>query len=187
MSLSLQRGGIWSRAVGLAALALGIEYVRVLAGRFPGLAVASLIAGGLALCLLAAGRRPWELGLGWDRLAARLLGGLVLGGVLILPALVRWGGGPLLAPELAVAAVVVSVGEEVAFRGALFATLEEAGGPVVALLGSAGVWTAAHVLSHPPAFLPAVAAAGLLLGTWRWACRDLLGPILGHVIADLAL
>ena len=50
----------------------------------------------------------------------------------------------------------------------------------------------------PP--LPAVAAipgharwqallrqAGLLLGTWRWACRDLVGPILGHVIADLAL
>jgi len=31
------------------------------------------------------------------------------------------------------------------------------------------------------------AAAGLLLALWRWACKDLVGPILGHVIADLAL
>jgi membrane protease YdiL (CAAX protease family) len=187
VSLSLPRGGIWTRAAALAFLALGVEYGRVLAGRLPGLAVASLVGGGLALCLLAAGRRPSELGLGRDRLPARLLGGLALGGVLLLPALVRWGGGPLLPPELVVAAIAVSVGEEVAFRGALFAALEEAGGPLVALLGSTGVWTAAHVLSHPAAFLPAVAAAGLLLGTWRWACRDLLGPIVGHVIADLAL
>lgn len=171
----------------MAALALGIDYGRVLVGRFPALAVASLVGGGIALCLLAAGRHPADLGLGRDRLAARLLGGLVLGGVLLLPTLVRWGGGPLLPPELAVAAVAVSVGEEVAFRGALFAALEECGGPVLALLGSTAVWTAAHVLSHPLAFLPAVAAAGLLLGTWRWACRDLVGPILGHVIADLAL
>jgi hypothetical protein len=27
----------------------------------------------------------------------------------------------------------------------------------------------------------------LLLALWRWACRDLVGPIIGHVIADLAL
>jgi len=49
------------------------------------------------------------------------------------------------------------------------------------------LWTLAHVLSHPPAFLGVVAAAGLLLALWRWACKDLVGPILGHVIADLAL
>ena len=35
--------------------------------------------------------------------------------------------------------------------------------------------------------LGAVAAAGLLLGLWRWACKDLVAPIIGHVIADLAL
>ncbi|PZR84900.1 MAG: hypothetical protein DLM67_26835 [Candidatus Nephthysia bennettiae] len=187
MSLSLTRGSVWTRAATLALLALGVEYARVLAGRVPGLAIASLMGGGLALCLLAAGRHPSELGLGRDRLPARLLGGLALGGVLLLPALARWGGGPLLPPELAVAAVAVSVGDEVAFRGALFAALDEAGGPLLALLGSAALWTAAHALSHPVKFLPAVAAAGLLLGTWRWVCRDLLGPILGHVIADLAL
>ena len=43
------------------------------------------------------------------------------------------------------------------------------------------------MLSHPPEFLGAVAAAGLLLALWRWACKDLVAPILGHVIADLAL
>jgi membrane protease YdiL (CAAX protease family) len=187
VSLSLPRGAAWTRPAALSVLVVGVEYSRVLAGRLPGFAVASLLAGGLALCLFAAGRRPSELGLGRDRLPARLLGGLVLGGVLLLPALTRWGGGPLLPPDLALAAVAGSVGEEVAFRGALFSSLEEAGGPVLALLGSTTVWTAAHALSHPPAFLPAVAAAGLLLGTWRWVCRDLVGPITAHVIADLAL
>jgi len=52
---------------------------------------------------------------------------------------------------------------------------------------STALWTAAHALSHPPAFLGAVAAAGLLLALWRWACRDLVGPVIGHVVADLAL
>jgi len=27
----------------------------------------------------------------------------------------------------------------------------------------------------------------LLLALWRWACRDLVGPVIGHVAADLAL
>jgi membrane protease YdiL (CAAX protease family) len=187
VSLSAVRGSAWSRAAALAVLVLGIEYSRVLAGRLPGIATASLLAGGLALCLLALGRRPAELGLGRDRLAFRILGGFALGGILLLPAVVRWGGGPPLPAELAAAAVAVSLGEEIAFRGALFGALAEAGGPALAVLGSTLVWTAAHALSHPPAFLPAVAAAGLLLGTWRWACRDLVGPIVGHVIADLSL
>ncbi|HEY4868355.1 MAG TPA: CPBP family intramembrane glutamic endopeptidase [Candidatus Dormibacteraeota bacterium] len=187
MSLSAVQGGAWSRPAALAVLVLGIEYSRVLAGRLPGMATASLLVGGLALCLLALGRRPADLGLGRDRLAFRVLGGFALAAILLLPAAVRWGGGPSLPPELAVAAVAVSVGEEIAFRGALFGALAEAGGPALAVLGSTLVWTAAHALSHPPAFLPAVAAAGLLLGTWRWACRDLVGPVVGHVIADLSL
>jgi membrane protease YdiL (CAAX protease family) len=187
VSLSAVRGGVWPRALVLAFLALVIEYSRVLAGRLPGLATVSLLVGGLALCLLGIGRSTTELGLGRDRLPARLLGGLALAAVLLLPAAVRWGGGPVLAPGLAIAAVAVSVGEEVAFRGALFGSLLEIGGPALAVVGSTVVWTAAHVLSHPPEFLPAVAAAGLLFGIWRWVCRDLVGPIVGHAIADLAL
>ena len=99
----------------------------------------------------------------------------------------RAGGAPLLPAGLALGAVAVSIGEELAFRGALYAALEEVGGAPLAITGSTVLWTLAHVLSHPPEFLGAVAAAGLLLALWRWACKDLVGPVLGHVIADLAL
>ncbi|HEY4025696.1 MAG TPA: CPBP family intramembrane glutamic endopeptidase [Candidatus Dormibacteraeota bacterium] len=175
------------RAVGLAAMAVALSWARVVALRTPEWQAVTLLAGGLALCLLGVGRSPAELGLARSRMPERLVGGLALAGVLLLPAAVRWSGGPVLAPEFAVAAVAVSVGEEIAFRGVVFAALEDAYGPAPAVLGSAAAWTVAHALSHPPAFLPAVAAAGLLLGAWRWAVRDLVGPIVGHVLADLAL
>jgi membrane protease YdiL (CAAX protease family) len=185
--LTVQPARAAARAGLLALLIMGVEFGRVLAVRAGILQVVALAAGGLALCLVAAGRRPAELGLGTSRLAGRVLGGLALAAVLLLPAAVRWGGGPLLVPDLAAAAIAVSVGEEVAFRGALFAELDGAGGPWLAVLGTTALWAAAHTLSHPVQFLPAVAAAGLLLGLWRWACRDLVGPIIGHAIADLAL
>jgi membrane protease YdiL (CAAX protease family) len=135
----------------------------------------------------AAGWTPQELGLGKSRIALRILGGLALGAVLLLPSAVRASAAPLLPASLAFAAAAISIGEEVAFRGALYAALERVGGAPMAIIGSTAVWTAAHAFSHPPEFLGAVAAAGLLLGLWRWACRDLVGPIIGHVIADLML
>jgi membrane protease YdiL (CAAX protease family) len=120
------------------------------------------------------------------QLGYKLLGGLGLGCVLLLPALVS-GGLPRLAPSLAVAALAVSAGEEIAFRGALYAALEEAHGPLAAVLGSSLLFAAAHVLSHPVAFLLPVLAAGLLFAMWRWACNDLVAPIVGHAIADFWL
>jgi membrane protease YdiL (CAAX protease family) len=179
--------GLRTRAVGLAAMAVGLDWARVVALRAPDLRVLTLVAGGAALCLLGVGRQPAELGLGRTRLYERIIGGVALAGILLLPAAVRWGGGPPLTPAFGLAAITVSIGEEIAYRGAIFAALEEAFGPPVAVAGSTLAWTLAHALSHPLAFLPAVAAAGLLLAAWRWAMRDLVGPIIGHVIADLAL
>jgi membrane protease YdiL (CAAX protease family) len=176
-----------ARAAGLGALVLALDWARALALRAPGQQILILLVGGLALCLLAVGRRPADLGLGRSRLPERLIGGLALAGVLLLPAAVRWGGGPPLGPALGAAAVAVSIGQEIAYRGVLFLAFEEAGGPALAIAGTTVVWTAGHALSHPPAFLPAVALAGLLLAAWRWALRDLVGPIIGHVLADLAL
>ena len=174
------------RALAIAGFALAVEWTRALFMNVPHAAAPALIAGGVALSATAIWFPLERLGLSRTRLAPRILGGFALGAVLLLPAAVR-SGAPLLPAGLAAAAVAVSIGEEVAFRGALYAALEELGGAPLAVFGSTVLWTLAHALSHPPAFLGAVAAAGLLLALWRWANKDLVGPIIGHVIADIAL
>jgi len=176
-----------ARAGVTGAYVLLVEWSRVLVMRSPDFALPALALGGAALVLVAWGWPAERLGLGTSRLALRLLGGLALGAVLLLPAAVRPGAAPILPAGLALAAVAVSIGEEVAFRGALYLALEELGGAPVAVLGSTLLWTLAHALSHPPAFLGAVAAAGLLLALWRWACEDLVAPVIAHVIADVTL
>ncbi|HKC18922.1 MAG TPA: CPBP family intramembrane glutamic endopeptidase [Candidatus Dormibacteraeota bacterium] len=176
-----------ARAALVGAYVLAVEWTRALAMRSTELTVAALLLGGVALALVAWGWPAEQLGLGTSRLGLRLLGGLALGAVLLLPTAVRAAAAPILPASFALAAVAVSVGEEVAFRGALYAALDEIGGAPVAVVGSTLLWTLAHALSHPPAFLGAVAAAGLLLSLWRWACKDLVGPIVAHVIADIAL
>lgn len=175
------------RAGLLAGYVLLAEWARALIATQPFMAVPALVLGGIALGVVAIGWPPDRLGLSRSRFGLRLLGGLALGAVLLLPAAVRSTAVPLLPAGLAVAAVSISIGEELAFRGALYSALEQVGGAPLAIVGSTVVWTAAHALSHPPAFLGAVAAAGLVLALWRWACRDLVAPIVGHVIADLAL
>ena len=179
------------RAVLVGAYILCVEWARALIATQPRMAIASLvlslILGGVALGLVAVGWPADRLGLGTSRIGLRIIGGLALGAVLLLPAAARSGAVPILPAGLAAAAVAISVGEELAFRGALYAALDELGGAPLAIVGSTVLWTAAHALSHPPEFLGAVAAAGLLLALWRWACRDLVAPVIGHVIADLAL
>lgn len=175
------------RAAMIGAYILLVEWTRALAYRVPEAAVASVVLGAAALAVTAIGWPAGRLGLGTSRLGLRILGGLALGAVLLLPAAVRASSAPIIPASLALTAVTISVAQELAFRGALYAALDEAGGAPLAILGSTVAWTAAHALSHPPAFLGAVAAAGLLLALWRWACRDLVAPIIGHVIADLAL
>ena len=181
------RSPVIMRAVIVGAYVLYAEWARALVSTQPQLAVASLVIGGAALSVVALGWPADRLGLGTSRIGFRIIGGCALGAVLLLPAAVRSGATPMLPAGLAVAAVAVSIGEELAFRGALYAALDELGGAPLAIAGSTLLWTAAHALSHPPEFLGAVAAAGLLLALWRWACKDLVAPVIGHVIADLAL
>jgi len=183
----LSRSHPLARALAVGSYVLAVEWARALLMRSGSAVAPALILGGAALAISAVGWSGERLGLGKRSFALRLLGGLALGTVLLLPAAARSGASPVLPAGLALAAVAVSVGEEVAFRGALYAALEEVGGAPVAITGSTILWTAAHVLSHPPQFLFAVFAAGLLLALWRWACRDLVAPIIGHTIADLAL
>lgn len=175
------------RATLLGAYLLVVEWSRALIQDAPYAAIPALVLGGAALAVVVVGWPAGRLGLGTSRLGLRIVGGLALGAVLLLPAAVRSSAAPILPGGLAAAAIAISIGEELAFRGALFAALDELGGAPLAIVGSTVVWTAAHALSHPPAFLWAVAGAGLLLALWRWACRDLVAPIIGHVIADLAL
>ncbi len=175
------------RAAVLATYILLISWTRALASNVPYASVAVLVVGGIAL-MLAGLAVPFDrLGVGRSRLGSRILGGLALAVVLLIPAAARAGAAPILPAFLAVPAILVSIGEEIAFRGAIYAALDDLGGAPVAIVGSTALWTAAHALSHPPEFLFAVAAVGLLLALWRWACRDLVAPIVGHVIADLAL
>jgi membrane protease YdiL (CAAX protease family) len=176
-----------ARAAAIAGYILLVEWARALVSTAPYAAIPALLLGGVALAATALGWPADRLGLGTSKFALRIIGGFALGAVLLLPAAARAGAAPMLPVGLAMAAVAVSIGEELAFRGVLYAALEEVGGAPVAIAGSTVLWTVAHVISHPPAFLGAVAAAGLLLALWRWACRDLVGPIIGHVIADLAL
>ena len=185
--LALRSSNPALRAAMVGAYVLLAEWGRASIQTQPRLSVAALVLGGAALGIVAVGWPADRLGLSTSRLGLRGLGGLGLAAVLLLPAAVRSSAVPMLPAGLALAAVAVSVGEELAFRGALYAALDELGGAPVAILGSTLLWTLAHALSHPPAFLWAVAAAGLLLALWRWACRDLVAPIIGHVIADLAL
>ena len=170
----------------VVVLVLGLEWGRALLERATG-PVPTIAFGGLALGLCALGWKPEALGLSRSNLGLKLLAGVALAAVLLLPAAVRWHGAPALPAPLAVSAIAISVGEELAFRGALYAAFEAVWGPLAAVLGSSAVFALGHVLSHPPLFLLAVLAAGLLLGTWRWATKDLVGPIIGHTIADLAL
>lgn len=170
----------------LSAYILAVESARSLLVHAPYAVIPVLILSGIALVLTARGFSRERLGLAADRWPLRLVGGLALGAILLLPAAVR-PGAPLLPLALAVPAIAVSIGQEIAFRGALYAALEELGGAPVAVVGSTLLWTLAHAFSHPPEFLVAVGAAGLLLALWRWALKDLVAPLIAHTIADIAL
>src|SRR5437879_10399592 len=98
-----------------------------MASTIPGALVPAILLGGAALMVSAVGWPAPKLGLGTSRLGLRVIGGLALAAVLLLPAAVRAGEAPIIPASLAVVAVIISVAQEVAFRGVLYAALDEAG------------------------------------------------------------
>src|ERR1700732_1377226 len=113
----------------VATLVVSLEWGRVLLERATG-PVPAIALGGLALGLCAIGWQPEALGVSRRPLRIKLLGGLAIAAVLLLPAAVRWQGAPILPAPLAISAIAISIGEELAFRGALYAALEAVWGPL---------------------------------------------------------
>src|SRR6266700_887815 len=75
-----------ARALVISAYVLAVEVMRTVVMRAPGAVVPALILGGAALMLIALGIPAQRLGLGTSRLPLRIVGGLALGAVLLLPA-----------------------------------------------------------------------------------------------------
>src|SRR6266849_1442803 len=115
LSVLAARPGV--RAAVIASYILLVEWARALVSTAPHAAAVVLVLGGLALVLAGAGWPAGRLGLGRSHLGLRILGGLALAAVLLLPAAARASAAPILPAFLALPALVVSIGEEIAFRG----------------------------------------------------------------------
>jgi len=111
------------RAAAIAIYILLAEWSRALISTQPRAAMGALVLGGVALVVTAVGWPLERLGLGRSQFGFRILGGFALAAVLLLPAAVRASAVPILPAFLVLPAVVVAVGEEIAFRGALYAAL----------------------------------------------------------------
>ena len=117
------------------------------------------------------------------------LGGLVLVALPrlahpLLPTVVGMRPEPFAAWALVTAVVVT--GEEVLVRGALFAALERAAGPVAAV----AVTSLAFALMHVPLYgwhvVPLDLGVGVWLGGLRLASGGVAAPAIAHGVADLS-
>ncbi|MHC5209440.1 MAG: lysostaphin resistance A-like protein [Planctomycetota bacterium] len=136
-------------------------------------------------------RGPRALGLGILAGAAMLVAALVLerglaalGWVVseqaLFTDLVEQGGGALIA-FLALALCFAPLGEEVLFRGALFATLAQRGHVGLAYLVSTAAFAGAHM---NPSALPLYVLYGLSLGWVYRRARSLTVVVTAHVVVN---
>jgi membrane protease YdiL (CAAX protease family) len=82
------------------------------------------------------------------------------------------------------ASFVAAVAEEAFFRRFLYGWLAPRG-PMMAIVGAALAFAAAHVPAYGPAVFPLNLAAGLLFGWQRWASGGWTAPAATHVLANL--
>ena len=94
------------RAAVIGAYILLVEWTRAMASTIPGAAVPAILLGGGALAVSVVGWPAPKLGLGTSRLGLRILGGIALAAVLLLPAAVRASEAPIIPASLAVVAVL---------------------------------------------------------------------------------
>ena len=85
--------------------------------------------------------------------------------------------------------VVNALLEEALFRGLLYDALESQWGWRTAILGSAVIFGAGHVVGYPQGLLGAVLAGiyGLILGWLRRETRGLAAPVVAHIFADATI
>lgn len=147
---------------------------------------AGVFAGALLVVAVAAGWRP-----GRHSIVATGLG--IAGGSALIASWVLTHGsfGLHVAPMndgLALwtpVVILVAVAEEIALRGALFATVRSWCGDGGALLATTVLFAVMHVPLYGIGSLPLDLAAGLLLGGLRIVSGGVLAPAVAHVIADL--
>ena len=155
-------------------------------------ATSAFLAGsgfGFALLWLALGGgwrptlpRPGSLVIG-------LLGGILLVGVPLVagPSTRALTG---MRPEPFVAWLVVTIlvvcGEEVLLRGALIEAVQQASGPVAAVLVSSVAFALMHVPLYGWGVVPIDLAAGACLAGLRYLTGGVAAPAVAHLLADLA-
>lgn len=180
----------WARAGWLAA-GLGAAAIARAAFNGTGSAGAFLSGAvfGLTLLVLAvvAGWRPVPPRAA--TLAAGLVGGLVLVAIpLVVGPPSRAVTGVRPDPFLAWAAVtaLVATAEEAVLRGALLGALDEAGGALMAVIGSSAAFALMHVPLYGWGVVPIDLAAGVFLAGLRYLTGGTAAPTVAHLVADLA-
>ena len=87
-------------------------------------------------------------------------------------------------PRILALTALAAVAEEAFFRRLVYGVLE-AGGPVLAVGGSALLFAVVHVTVYGAWVLPIDLAAGLILSWQRWATGSWSVPAVTHVLANL--
>jgi membrane protease YdiL (CAAX protease family) len=171
-------------AVGVVAAGCGLLTARPLlvgvGGGGPGPVLATLFLGLLAVSLLWPG--PAAVRPGPRAFPVLLLGvgAFVLGRLLATgPASVPAATGFVIGMN-----TLAAVAEEAFFRRLVYGALL-AGGPAVALVGSAVLFALVHVTVYGLWVLPLDLAAGLLLGWQRQATGSWAVPAVTHAVANL--
>ena len=180
----------WTRS---ALLAAGLGAAAVARSAFNGTgSVGAFLSGtvfGMTLMALAlvGSWRPARPGL--RSLVVGSVGGLILVAVpLLVGPASRAVTGMRAEPFVAWLAVtaLVATAEEALLRGALLAALDEAGGTLLAVIGSSAAFALMHVPVYGWGVVPIDLAAGVLLAGLRYLTGGTAAPTVAHLLADLA-